>query len=237
MTTTNAIPPSLASQAVNQATSAATQLQPNEQISQNQFLTLFVTQLQNQDPLSPMEPNDLTAQLAQFSSLEQLTGINDKLDKLVGAQQQDPTKSPITDPMSLLGRAVDFDASRLAVAGGTTSPITFTLNHDVSNAVASVSDANGNVVRRVILGDLKAGDQRFTFDGKGDDGKPVADGTYKVDVTAVPVGGTTALDVPLITRATVDGVDLTSNPPVLFIGDRRLTLDQVRGVHLATTNS
>lgn len=236
MTTTNAIPPSLASQAVNQATSAATQLQPNEQISQNQFLTLFVTQLQNQDPLSPMEPNDLTAQLAQFSSLEQLTGINDRLDKLVG-KQTDATKSPITDPMSLLGRAVDFDASRLTVAGGKSAPIDFVLNHDVSNAVATVSDGDGNVVRRVILGDLKAGDQHFTFDGKGDDGKAVADGTYKVDVSAVPVGGTTALAVPLITRATVDGVDLTSNPPVLFIGDRRLTLDQVRGVHLVNTNS
>lgn len=234
MSTTSAISPALAAQTVTPTAASAGRLQQNEQISQNQFLTLFVAQLQNQDPLSPMEPNELTGQLAQFSSLEQLTGINSRLDSLLG--QQDSGAS-VGDLLSMLGRAVDFDASRITVKNGQAASLPFTLSRDVNNAVATVHDADGNVVRRVPLGKLTAGEQTFAFDGKDDTGTPVEDGVYRVEITAVPVGGSVALSVPLITRATVDGVDLAGNPPVLLVGDRRLTIDQVRGVHLVDPNS
>src|SRR5262245_6854574 len=80
-------------------------LSANQQISQQQFLTLFIEQLKNQDPLSPLQPDQLTAQLAQFSSLEQLTGINTRLDALAGTAKQ-TTSSTL---LALLGKQVRVD--------------------------------------------------------------------------------------------------------------------------------
>src|SRR5262249_32519643 len=104
----------------------------NQQISQQQFLTLFITQLQNQDPLSPQDPDQLTAQLAQFSSLEQLTGINTRLDTLNGATKQ-TTSSAL---LGLLGKEVQATGGQLAIRGGAATPPEYTLDADATQVVA-----------------------------------------------------------------------------------------------------
>src|SRR5262245_14563129 len=100
--------------AVNHATSTSTAPPKKAQtIDQQPFLKLFVSQLQHRDPLSPMEPNDLPAQLAQFSSLEQLTSINTHLDAMTGSTKQTTT----TAMLGLIGKQVRFDGSQLTLAG------------------------------------------------------------------------------------------------------------------------
>src|SRR5580765_4537598 len=89
-------------------------------VSQSEFLTLFVTQLQHQDPLSPLEPDQLTAQLAQFASLEQLTGVNTRLDQLSVLSQQ--------GLLSLMGRQVAFAGDTVGVSGGAASAVGYDLD-------------------------------------------------------------------------------------------------------------
>src|SRR5204863_8644147 len=91
----------------------------NQAVDQKQFLQLFIAQLQHQDPLSPLEPNELTAQLAQFSSLEQLTGINTRLDTLASVSKQANSAAVL----ALLGREVNFDGSQVPVPKGQASAV------------------------------------------------------------------------------------------------------------------
>ena len=194
-------------------------------VSQAEFLQLFVAQLQHQDPLSPMEPNELTAQLAQFSSLEQLTGINTRLDTLAGSARQ--TSGSVL--LGLIGKEITFDGSRLSVTGGKAPDVGYTLAQPAAKVTATVRDVAGNVVRVVDLGTQRAGAQSFHFDGKTDSGATIPDGTYSLEIDA----GSTALD--LTSKATVDGVDLASDPQALLVGTLRIGIDQVREVHTAGT--
>jgi flagellar basal-body rod modification protein FlgD len=201
----------------------------NESISQNEFLRLFVAQLQHQDPLSPMEPNELTAQLAQFSSLEQLTGINDRLDKMADASQ----KSTDTSVLGLIGRAVTFDGGQLGVKAGESAPVDYTLTEG-ADVTATVRNDKGELVRQIELGKQGVGPQRFEFDGDDGRGIELPDGTYQLEITALAPGAKAPKTLDLTTKALVDGVDLTAEPPVLLAGGVRLTLDKIRQVNAPT---
>jgi flagellar basal-body rod modification protein FlgD len=227
MSTVGAIPASLLQSAQAVATSATGGATSNQDINQQQFLTLFIKQLQSQDPLSPLDSNQLTAQLAQFSSLEQLTQMNSKLDSLSGTAQKTENETML----SLIGKRVAFDGSQLQVAGGQSASIGYTLSSDAADVVATVQAADGTTVRTVDLGTKDTGQHSFAFDGRDDSGALVADGTYKVTIAAAATAGVAPTPVSLDTEVTVDGVDLSSNPPALLAGTTRITLDKVRTVH------
>jgi flagellar basal-body rod modification protein FlgD len=203
----------------------------SETISQDEFLKLFVAQLQHQDPLSPLEPNELTAQLAQFSSLEQLTGVNARLDTLAEVSQ----KSTDTSVLGLIGREVTFDGSRLGLEDGKSTPVDYTLTA-AADVVATVRNDEGDLVRTIELGRQAAGPQRFEFDGKNAHGIELPDGSYTVEIKALVPGAETPKKLALTTRTAIDGVDLTTEPPILVAGGVRLTLDQVQQVNAIATD-
>ena len=209
------------------ATATPGGLPKNQTVDQKQFLQLFIAQLQHQDPLSPLEPDQLTAQLAQFSQLEQLTGVNDRLDKLAG-QSKDTGGAAL---LNLLGKRVSFDGSTLVVQGGKTPAVRYTVPEAADKVTATIRSADGSVVRVVELGAQGAGQHTFTFDGKGALGTVLPDGSYRLEIAASKSGATTPTSLSLLTEATVDGVDLASDPPALLVGGNTISFDQVRQVH------
>jgi flagellar basal-body rod modification protein FlgD len=231
MSTIGAIPSSLLQSA--QAVGTTDTTNSNQDINKAQFLTLFIKQLQSQDPLSPLDSNQLTAQLAQFSSLEQLTQMNQKLDDLSGSAQ----KTENATLLGLIGKRVAFDGSQLQVQSGQSAPINYTLSSSAADVVATVHAADGTTVRTVDLGAKGTGQHTFSFDGQTDAGALVPDGTYSVTITAAATAGTAGVPISLDTDVTVDGVDLSSNPPALLAGSTRITLDKVRTVHGAGSDA
>jgi flagellar basal-body rod modification protein FlgD len=216
---------------VSQAGAAAAAA-PSGALDENAFLRLLTAQLQNQDPLSPMDPQQLTAQLAQLSSLEQLTGINTRLDKL-SSQESGTTTAAL---ISLIGKQVTFDGSQLSVKGGAAPETQYNLTAPASKVTATISDSTGKVVRTIEIGAQGVGAQKFQFDGKNANGVPLPDGTYTLAIAATPVGGGSATPVSLATTAPVDGVDFSGNTPALLVGTLRLGLDQVRDVRTPTNS-
>lgn len=198
-------------------------------IDQNEFLTLFIAQIQNQDPLSPLNPEELTAQLAQFASLEQLTGVNDRLDHLVDAGRPSTTAALL----GLLGREVSFDGSRIGVEKGQAPAIDYRLDAAAEGATATIRDASGALVTTVDLGRLGPGEHTFQFDGKDSRGQIVSDGIYQVSITTSATAGGVPTPLSLIATAPVDGIDFTSDPPVLVVGGRRISLDEVQRVQMS----
>jgi len=209
------------------ATTTPGGLPKSQTVNQQQFLQLFVAQLQHQDPLSPLEPDQLTAQLAQFSQLEQLTGVNDRLDKLAG-QSKDSGGAAL---LNLLGKRVSFDGSTLVVQGGKTPTVRYTVPESADKVTATVRSSDGTAVRVVDLGAQGTGQHTFAFDGKGALGTVLPDGSYRLEIAASKKGQTTPTSFSLLTEATVDGVDLTADPPALLVGGNTISFDQVRQVH------
>ena len=162
------------------ATATPGGLPKNQAVDQKQFLQLFIAQLQHQDPLSPLEPDQLTAQLAQFSQLEQLTGVNERLDKLAG-QSKDSGGAAL---LNLLGKRVSFDGSTLVVQGGKTPTVRYTVPESADKVTATVRSSDGTAVRVVDLGAQGTGQHTFAFDGKGALGTLLPDGSYRLEIAA-----------------------------------------------------
>jgi flagellar basal-body rod modification protein FlgD len=210
-----------------QTTTPATK--KNDELNRTDFLNLLIAQLQNQDPMNPMESADFSAQLAQFSSLEQLMQINQKL-----TEEDDAGGVGSLDALGFLGQEVGFESDDLTVAEGTVP--TFDLQLDAQSQVkVEILDGAGQVVGTADLGLLDAGRRSIDLSAIGDPPE-LDDGTYELRVVATDGSGATQ-DLSPIFRARVDGVDLAGGTPVLLVGDRRISVSDIREIRTPAASS
>jgi len=203
---------------------AAKTASAGDTIDQQEFLMLFIAQLQNQDPTNPLDANGLTEQLAQFSSLEQLFNINSKLEAMGTALERQEV-----DPLSFLGTEVSVPGGTVEVKDGEATPVMLEVPAGASSVEALIVGPAGNEVRRVALGAPPSGPLEFVFDGKDARGAQVADGNYTVQAEARDANAE-VVSVKTFIRSRVTGVDLTTEPPVLMLGTRRVSLAEVREI-------
>lgn len=187
------------------------------ELGKNEFLKLLVAQLQAQDPLNPMDSSEFISQLAQFSSLEQLQNINDKLDDLT---------SRISGAANIVGREIEALGTQVTVEDGVAGDIYFELAAETTGVYATISDSNGVYVRSLPIGPLGAGNQTVTWDGTDDNGKTVPDGTYTVDIQAVGTDGN-AVEVTSFIKGKVTGATFENGMTYLLIGDNAIPLSSV----------
>ncbi|WP_300156434.1 flagellar hook assembly protein FlgD [Solidesulfovibrio sp.] len=185
-------------------------------LGQDAFLQLLVTQLQYQDPLSPMDDKEFVAELAQFSSLEQLTEINTGIENLasIGETQQ------LMGAVNFMGKTIDATGTAVSLNSGTATAVTFTLPDDAETCLVNVLDSTGQIVRTVDLGATSAGQVEFTWDGKDYDGNTMDDGQYQVAVNATDADGN-VLSVTSTMTGTVSGIKQESGTYYLDIGNDR----------------
>ena len=203
----------------------------NGKLGQTEFLSLLVAQLQNQDPLNPMDSANFSAQLAQFSSLEQLTQINGKLDSL---GQKDPTTTPTFDPVGLIGRTISANGSSVNVAKGDASALEYTRG-DAGAVTVEVRNSSGKVIGSAELGQTAAGTHTLDLDDVSKFAD-LADGDYSVSVK-VQTGDKPATTVKTQITGAVSGVDLTTNPPTIRVGELEIPLGDVSEVRAPATNA
>jgi flagellar basal-body rod modification protein FlgD len=158
----------------------------DKSLGQEAFLKLLVAQLQHQDPLNPQESFEFVAQLAQFSSLEQTIGINDRLDQLA-MQNQGLQNSQVTD---LVGKHATVKGSIVTLQSqGTLVPISFTLDQAANGATVVIRDAAGRSVRTLPVAARAAGTVTVQWNGQNDAGVAQRAGPYQVTVTASNAAG------------------------------------------------
>lgn len=170
---------------------------------QDRFLKLLVTQMQNQDPLNPMDNAQVTTQLAQINTV---SGI-EKLNTTVQGLSSSLLQSQSLQSASMIGREVYATGSYLNLEGGAAVG-GVDLKQDADRVFISIADASGLVVRRLELGSAKAGMSAFRWDGKSDAGTQAPDGAYVFQATAAR--GTSAVSLEPVTQAKVEGVSLGS---------------------------
>lgn len=155
-------------------------------LGKDDFLKLLVTQLQNQDPLNPADSTEFVSQLAQFSSLEQLSSVNDNL-KTVQAFDQSINNA---QAVSFVGKTVKASGSVFELgSAGATHEIQYQLGEDAAKVYVSINDATGTTVRKIEMDALPAGSQSVVWNGKDDSGDAAPAGNYSFSVSAVDSNG------------------------------------------------
>ncbi len=155
-------------------------LKNNDLISRDAFLKLFIEQLKNQDPLNPMKNYELSAQLAQFSSLEQLYNINGNFEKFTKSL----SKTTYFQGINLIGKRINYEGNEIAKSGEQPIKIKFKLNDDSEKININIYDENDNFVNSIELNNLTKGENFATWDGKDATGNIVPDGIYKYEIIA-----------------------------------------------------
>jgi flagellar basal-body rod modification protein FlgD len=185
------------------------------------FLTLLTTQLQNQNPLDPLDTNQFTQQLVQFAGVEQQLKSNDQLKALLELEKT----AQSTQALIYVGHTVAVDGSTQHFNGSATWNLKAERD---STAAITITNSVGQTVYTGNFA-LSQGNASFMWDGKGNDGTQWPAGTYKLTATAKDASGK---DVAIATeiQGIVDSVDLTATPALLSIGGENYTTDQIRRV-------
>lgn len=205
----------------------------NPSLGKDAFLNLLVTQMKYQDPLNPTSDKEFLAQLAQFSSLEQLTNINASMDKLNTATTQQQMFSAV----SFIGKEVKAAGDSLSKSGDTVSKLFYTLPESATKVSINVMDDNGNFVRTVEVGAKAAGEQSFQWDGKDWNGKSQPDGVYRVGITTQKADGKSML-VDTTVTGLISGVSSENGKFLLTTKDgRQVYFTDVKGVVTPGTSS
>jgi flagellar basal-body rod modification protein FlgD len=187
------------------------------------FLQLLTTQLQNQNPLEPLDTNQFTQQLVQFAQVEQQLRSNDQLETLVAIQKS----SQASAALDYVGRTVVISGATTNLGADGTTTWTFS-SPKPANAIVTIKDSTGQTA---FTGNysINSGRQDFVWDGRGTDGKRWPAGNYTMTVTAKDASGQ---NVAIVTdvQGIVDSADVTKTPPVLSIGSLNFTIDQIKRV-------
>ncbi|WP_447919393.1 flagellar hook capping FlgD N-terminal domain-containing protein [Achromobacter aegrifaciens] len=200
---------------------------------QDQFLKLLVTQLQNQDPLNPMQNAELTSQLAQISTVEGITNLKNTMLAISG--QIDVSQS--MDAVAMIGKGVLIPGSKIksgvdAVdpAARVVTPYGIDLQGDAQKVQVRISDANGAVVRTIDTVDQKNGVYTLSWDGKNDSGVVLEPGAYTVSVLATDADGK-KVNAEVLSYGQVKSVAYSTNGLRLDLGlDGQTSMLDVRKV-------
>jgi flagellar basal-body rod modification protein FlgD len=185
------------------------------------FLQLLTTQLKNQNPMDPLDTNQFTQQLVQFAQVEQQMKSNTQLEALLAVEKS----AQSTVALAYVGQTVAVDGTATKLDGTASWALSIAKPSTVN---VTIKDATGQTAFSGSF-TMTPGNQNFTWDGKGNDGKAWPPGTYTMSATVTDASGqTTSLATEIL--GDVDSVDVTKDPPILSINGQDYTMDQIKRV-------
>jgi flagellar basal-body rod modification protein FlgD len=209
---------------LNPVTTGSTELAVSKSsvLGKEDFLNLLITQLQNQDPLNPTDSTEFTAQLAQFSSLEQLSNVNDNLEQLQNFQASTNNSQAVL----LLGKVITANGNFLQLTDGEPIGCDFSLDRDAAAVVVNIYDNTGEFVKAFDSENLSAGRHTLVWDGTDRNGNPAKDGIYSFEILAADANGQD-VNVTTFFTGTIDTVTFENNTPFLISGGQKIALGDV----------
>jgi flagellar basal-body rod modification protein FlgD len=210
----------------NYVDASKVQRQHSGELDKDAFFKLMLTQMQNQDPMNPMQSHEMAAQLAQFTGLEQMVNMNSNLEAIKNGQ------NPMKDyqALSFIGKEVAADSSLLIRTKDDAShELRFTLGSDASEGKIKIKNEAGDVVRELAIHDLKKGKNTIRWDGNNENGQKTGEGEYKFAVEAETAAGK-KVTVDTNTSGRITGIQFTKRGPLLLIGNQQVYLADVKKI-------
>ena len=195
------------------------------------FLKLLTTQMQNQDPLNPMDSSEFTNQLVQFSSVEQSIKTNQNLEQLISLT----TSNSLSNAMGYLGKEIEAKNADMSLNGGSAT-WNYSLDNSAETTKLVVTDSKGKIVYKGD-GEKTAGDHTFTWDGTDLNGTKLDDGgIYTLTVSsATAAGNEVTSNVTL--KGTVSDVNIVNGSPVLSVNGVQVDESAISSIHEPSTTS
>ncbi len=190
------------------------------------FLQILTTQLKNQNPLDPMDTNQFTQQLVQFTGVEQQLKTNEFLEALLNLNAS--TYNVNSTAVNYIGKEVTANTPAAEYKDGSAT-WSFNLAKAAKSVTFEIKDASGNVVDTAEMANVTAGDSRFQWDGKLYDGTYAPPGSYTINVVAKDINGN-AVTAKTSMTGIVQGVDMSGSEPYLIVGNGRIALGSVSSV-------
>src|SRR5580658_497132 len=189
------------------------------------FLQLLTTQLQNQNPLDPLDTNQFTEQLVEFASVEQQINENTNLQTLISLQQT----SEATQAMQLIGSTVTVNSTTGTLSNATGQAASWSLNSpSPGTGAVTITSSSGQVVYTGTTS-LSSGNQTYTWNGVGNNGVTWPDGAYTLSVSGTSATGS-PLTVASQTSGTVTAVNVSQNPPQITVGGQSYPVSSIQSI-------
>ncbi|NMB80637.1 MAG: flagellar hook capping protein [Ignavibacteria bacterium] len=203
-------------------------------LGKDDFLKLMIQQLKNQDPLNPLDGTEYASQLAQFSSLEQLTNLNSSITKSMDVNYLLTQSINNTMVATLIGKEVKIDGNNLTVIGQEKIDLGYNLPVQAKNVVVKVLDSNGNVVR-LMDGSVEAGRAKVSWDLCDNNGEKVKNGNYSFEVEAYNMSGE-KMKLSTYKIGLIDGVRFTQNGSMLLVGGAEYSISDILEILNSSNN-
>jgi flagellar basal-body rod modification protein FlgD len=194
-------------------------------LGKDDFLKLMIQQLKNQDPLNPLDGTEYASQLAQFSSLEQLTNLNASITKSMDVNYLLTQSINNTMVATLIGKEVKIDGNSLNVMDQEKIDLGYDLPAQAKNVVVKIVDSNGNVIR-LLDGNSDAGKSKVSWDLCDNNGEKVRNGNYTFEVEAYNMNGEKMTFSKYIIGL-IDGVRFTNNGSMLLVGGAEYSISDI----------
>lgn len=201
---------------------------PGSDLGKDEFLRLLVTQLQNQDPVNPMDSSQFASQLAQFNSVEQLINVNSSIENMAASQEVIGAGLSNTLAASLPGKKVKAYAEVIRFDGDKPTEFGYNLSSTADKVEIEIISENGDVIRTVNFENKGPGEHTWEWDGKTTDGKSLPAGDYSIRVTAQD--GDAEVQTNTFIYGTVDRVKYTPTGVQLLVNGAYIGLGDVEEI-------
>ena len=198
-------------------------------LGKDDFLKLLLAQLKNQDPLNPADNTEFVAQLAQFSSLEQLTTMNTSLEDTLSFNQSMSASINNAMMVNLIGSTVTARSEAVVFDGQQSVPLQFELDTDITAGTIEISDGSGAVVRTISVDEMTMGLQTVVWDGLTNGGVMAGEGAYTYTVTGLDNVLNEVEGTP-VTTGTVEGISYRNGVAYLDMGDMLIPYVDVKSI-------
>jgi flagellar basal-body rod modification protein FlgD len=195
-------------------------------LGKDDFMRLMIEQLKNQDPLSPADSSEYSAQLAQFSSLEQLANISDAINQSIDANNILTQTINNTLAATLIGKSIKVDGGDFSYKGQKNITLGYNLPSQASSVEINIYDSEGNKVRTITDVPKESGEHKLSWDFTDNNGNKVANGDYKFEVVAKDTSGQ-ELTVEIFKSGIINSIKYTASGTKFVVDDNEYYLSNV----------
>ena len=210
----------------SQTSASSTSTNANNSLGESDFLQLLITQMKNQDPMSPMDGTQFASQLAQFSSLQELQNLNTSMTSSISANYALAQSINNTMSATLIGKDVKISGQDITYSGQDSIQLGYNLPADASSVSIKVYDSNGTLVKTIDGLPTGTGDNRTTWDFTDDNGNKVEQGNYTFEVDAKTTNGED-MTADSFKYGTITGVEYTSSGTKLLVDNAEYNLSDI----------